>query len=204
MRRAVWALGVLACAAGCGGRSDSENGEGGGVTTCDAFTPCGGDVVGSWEITSTCIDESAAVTVGDCENTAVDYRSYEVDGGYVFDSSGNVTLTFDSEFSYVWEIPRMCLFDYTCAEIEALLTSLTGTNTGSGTIEFDASCPDAPTVCRCDVSGFITGTNSGTYTTAGSTMTVVTAESTSVQEYCIVGDNLAVQSEEGGFDLTRN
>jgi hypothetical protein len=204
MRRAVWALGVLACCvSGCGGESSFEDGDGDGrVATCNEFTPCGGDVVGSWEITETCIDPSVTVAIGDCSDTAVDYRSYEVDGEYVFDASGNVTVTFDSRFSYVWDIPRSCFSDYTCTEMETLLNS--ATSTGTSTIEFSATCPEAPTVCRCEITGSIAGTNVATYTTSGSTLTIVSADSESTQQYCVDGDDLTMRAEGGEFVLTRN
>jgi hypothetical protein len=203
MRRAVWALGALACAAGCGGQSSFEDGDGDGrVAICTEFTPCGGNVIGSWEITQTCIDPSATVAIGDCSETAIEYRSYEVDGRYVFDSSGNVTITFDSRFSYVWDIPRSCFSNYTCSQMETILNS--ATSTGSTAIEFNATCPEAPTVCRCELTGSIAGMNTRTYTTSGSTLTLVSADSTSVEEYCVDGDDLALRGESGGFTLTRN
>jgi hypothetical protein len=200
MRRAVWALGVLAGCVGCGGESTFEDGDD-AVESCDEFSPCGGNIVGSWDIVESCIDEAGVAPVEDCPNSTYRYSQYDVDGGYVFDTNGGVTATFDIRFAYVWNLPRSCVGDLTCMEIEQTLNMAT---TPDASVVFHASCPEAPSECRCDVSGSITGTNSLTYTTSGSTLTLVTSDSESTQQYCVDGDDLTMRAEGGGFVLTRN
>jgi hypothetical protein len=112
------------------------------------------------------------------------------------------TASFDVQFAYVWNVPRSCFFDLTCAEIEQAFNMATSTD--GSTVMFDASCLEASDLCRCDVQGFIAGTATGTYTTSGSTLTMFSTDSESGMEYCVGGNNLTLRAEGGGYVLTRN
>src|SRR5262245_48573265 len=82
MRSDVWAL-ALVCVVGCGGESETEGDGNEAIPTCNAFSSCGGPVVGSWDITGTCLD-SPASTVENCPDATARYSTYEADGTFVF------------------------------------------------------------------------------------------------------------------------
>src|SRR5438045_9500787 len=58
--KALFFLAGLLCVASCGGGSD-------GAGTCGAAQTCGGDIVGTWEATSSCLSASpVAFGVTEC------------------------------------------------------------------------------------------------------------------------------------------
>ena len=59
---------VAALLAGCGGSSDG----GGGGGSCGKVSPCGGSLVGTWTITSSCESVSNFTVGAECPGATID------------------------------------------------------------------------------------------------------------------------------------
>ena len=70
-----------------GGASGHAGGTGGGSASCPTVSPCGGNIVGTWKVTQTCITETADL-------------SKECTGGAGTSASANITLMFSGTVTY--------------------------------------------------------------------------------------------------------
>jgi hypothetical protein len=101
---ATLALFVLSIAA-CGGRTPPGEGDE-LAASCEAATPCGGDLLGHWEAAELCADLSHLSVLSECETSSVSnlapqiagFRSYAPDGTYesAITYGGSVTLGWPS------------------------------------------------------------------------------------------------------------
>lgn len=169
----LW-LAVLAAVSvvACGGETSSGGGSG-----CGTTTGCGGDVTGTWHVTSMCLQVSpgsvdTSSVPADCvssyeaavQSTTVQPQNYTLvmaaDGTY--QESGSVT------FSFTWSLDSKCFTAYgggslsasTCASLSSSLAS----STPSGTCTFVSNA------CRCAFTQTQTVSGTGTYRTGGTTL----------------------------------
>jgi hypothetical protein len=152
---------------------------------CDQVEPCGGDVVGTWMLT------------GGCENTAVIMMNLSTTcPGAVINSlsiSATGTLAFNSDMTYTGTgvtgtvhatetVPLSCTNATSCATVTA------GASTAT------VSCSGG-TTCTCVVTGtptggILDGNTSGTYSIAGTTLTLQNATTSDSSDYCVQGTEL--------------
>ena len=91
---------VAATAAACGGSSNSN----GGNMTCTGAA-CGGDVVGSWHASSTCIDQATvnmqflAAIMGDCPTASLSNVKVTPSGNFTFGADLTYTAALSETIS---------------------------------------------------------------------------------------------------------
>ena len=166
--------------AGCGG-------DGG---TC-GVAPCGGDVVGTWQARSACIDQATLNMeflegiMGSCPDASL--------GNVRLTPTGMVTLTADMMFTDTLSLnstmdlnfPAACTNGASCADLTEALQTLVGTSSITS-----ANCTGSGG-CTCTLTQTISTPETGTWTTSGTTLTI-TGAMTGVQTspYCVQGSSL--------------
>jgi hypothetical protein len=166
--------------------------------------PCGGDVRGTWKLTTACLnlpDAGQALTTTingqPCPGVTAANVDYSVEGALTFNSNA----TFEETLSLVAatatvSVPLSCFPGVTCAELGAQLAQDAGTGGSS------VSCTGTST-CVCTVNAIAIGdggtasafSGTGTYSTSGNTLTLTTSTDAggiaqSSDSYCVAGREL--------------
>ena len=164
-----------AVAGGCGGDTASNGG------SCGSVAPCGGDITGTWTIASICLPNSSAASVGTCAGTTLQVDSANIKGTLTF-SAGTYeeSVTGGSVVETVTE-PMTCLNGTACASVSGTSGNVSGVCAVSG-----ANC-----VCTATVTETVAAT-SGTYSIAGSMITVSSSNAAETDGYCVQGNTLTV------------
>jgi hypothetical protein len=167
--------------------------------SCDhlEFTPCGGDIVGLWEITLGCavIADEAVDPLPECSGDRAEV-TVDLTGSLEY----RADMSYSSSTSLVQDItvtlPKSCLNGAACTEL-----------TDEGDVPFE----DSGDACERTTSDADVSENTGTYTTEGDTVTLTEdgMEAQAPDEYCVDGDTLTVRhvDEDGNevyFRATRN
>jgi hypothetical protein len=170
--------------AGAGGSSGSA-GTGGSSGACLQVQPCGGNIVGSWQLTSECVDvESLQPTAQTaCVDASITAAIVSVSGNLTFNADMSYTESATTTAIFVWHFPASCLNGATCdafgsAAQQGLPAGVTFTCTG-------------PADCDCTEGTIGTGSDSGTYSTSGSVLSI-TSDTTgpATGAYCVQGSTL--------------
>lgn len=175
----VGVLAVFAGALGCGGSSDGGS--------CGTVQPCGGSVVGTWKVASTCVlDDSLFATDATdiCATATIHVNNVSATGGVTYGAdetyqdSGSITVGFQLT------IPTSCLqAGATCSDVDASFAS-------DSTVT-SHSCATSGAACVCSIVMTDPMTDSGTYSTSGTNLTTTPAGgSASTDSYCIAGGML--------------
>jgi hypothetical protein len=219
---------ALLCGACSGSSSPSTQTSGGSTGTssqvggstsngtganCTSVTPCGGDVVGSWDVTSSCLNLSGNfVSTGSglgCDTVPLT-GTLQVKGSFAFTADmqfqDNTTTTGDATVI----LDRQCLFMSgtwtTCDLIPVGIENLGFSN---------VSCVDAAGGgCTCQAKINQSGTmglivasaeNSGQYTASGNTIVTGQNPFTAVDlayPYCVANGNLTMTPKTSGMTTT--
>jgi hypothetical protein len=162
---------------------------GGGDEMCSSVTACGGDVVGTWTITSDCTPPSERYLAGHC------------DTGYAVGPPSRGTFTFGPDLTFTSDITLSgveldtwapaCFPTEQCAQLQGLLSRQA--NIISASCTRGVSC-----TCRIE-SDPVSATNAGTYTTTPEGLLTVTYKdgnlsSVGEYDYCAKGKTLTVSS----------
>lgn len=160
---------------------------------CGEVEPCGGDLTGTWVITNDCItsvgtrDEEAA----SCAGVTITVTSSSVSGTLTFNSDMTYSATsLTNRETIVLDLPESCTNGLPCSQATYNLEASSGVQSASCTGSGSCSC----TVVRA----LMPGSETGTYSTSGSTVTFVpTGGGTSVisgnaggASYCVQGSTL--------------
>jgi hypothetical protein len=199
MRRAVvcvvW-LGALAVPA-CGGSSS-----GSGSASCSGDTTCGGDVVGTWKIDAACASLSADTSgmTANCPGASIDTSGLTITGTFTFGADKTYSSSLVEGGSVHYSLPNSCLTmngqTVTCDELGTAFTS-------AGDTFSSASCKTSGANCLCDLGTKPqTTTETGTYTVAGSalTMTASTGD-VSTSSFCSKGNELHMADMDMGMTV---
>lgn len=178
-------LGVLAAmvsGVSCGGSDEG---------TCSMANACGGDIVGNWKITSSCLKVTGTFDNADCPTASINASlhatgtaSYRADMTYslAFVLSGTETIGFPATCLTVNGVTVTCdqLNQQFATNPPAGITALHCTSAGSGGCNCTTTLPDQ------------TDTEVGTYTTGAGTLTTTQAGSTPEPGggYCVQGTTL--------------
>jgi hypothetical protein len=120
-----FALAVLL--SGCGG--------GGGLSTrstayetCQKATACGGNIVGSWSIASTCVNDDLSKFTDGCPGAFAQTKDYQVTGMISYSSGSTFTLTSTRTGKVAVRYPAACLtppdgVEVTCSQLGAGLAA---------------------------------------------------------------------------------
>ncbi len=189
----IWGVVASLLVFACGGGSDSSG-------QCSNAGACGGDIQGTWKITSSCltfaIDTASSDSCPDQKVTATDLKmsgSITYGGDMTYNSSVTVDL------SVTLLVPGSCLMrdgiTLTCAQVEQGLKA--DADLGSATCS--AVGPD----CSCTlVSAPEVQMESGTYTTTASgTLTQRRASGTEddASDFCVKGSTLTLSPHDSSM-----
>jgi len=173
-------LALGASTAGCGGDSGA----------C-GVQPCGGDPVGNWHASSACADAAElnmAVLGGVmsfCSTATLSGYSVRPSGTFNIAADMTYALNLTLNLTVSINVPSSCLMGQSCALLSTALQAQVGTDGVTA-----ASCSGSSS-CTCTVTGVQTEAEMGTYTTAGTEMTLTDSTgSTDGGPYCVQGSTL--------------
>jgi hypothetical protein len=180
-------------AGGSGGASGSGGAVGTGGSSCSNVSPCGGDVVGTWAVTSSCLKvtgqaDMSSVGMG-CASAPVLGFLY-VSGTWTANANGtysdNTTTSGNEQLTLPSSCQEVSGTTVTCDLIGGVLQALG---------YYDARCGGSRG-CTCPVLVKQTGSiglvsadpqTNGTYTTSGN---VVTIDGAMKYSYCVSGSKM--------------
>ncbi len=190
-------------APGNGGNTASNGGSGaagqatGGSATCTSTAVCGGSIVGTWNVTSSCLSLSGALDGSflelGCPTVPITSGSLQVTGTWTANTDGSYVDNTVTTGSVKFNLAPACLVisnvPTTCEKVANLFTA-------SGWAS--ASCSDTSGQCSCTATANQTGgigfvsyqaAASGAYTIAGN---VLTTDSALKDSYCVAGNTLTI------------
>jgi hypothetical protein len=178
-RAAVAAL-ALAPLLGCEGGVRGE--------LCGHTQPCGGDVVGSWTVTHSCLDSGVAVAGvesvlgGSCKVLTVDSVRADEEGTITFAADLTFTASVSASGSVIVRLPPSCVAGLTCTQVgTAFMTQ--GLSEGGCTGSSSCICP----IPRQP----LTIPETGTYLAEGTTLTFrLPSDTTITRQYCVTGPTM--------------
>lgn len=187
----LWLLvGLALVIAACGGSS------GDGGAACTATKPCGGSVAGTWNVSSSCVRTGPVKPV--CPTSTEDLRGVRITGTMTFTNDSTYTRAVTISGAIVDTVPSACLaangVTPTCEEVAQAAQQ-----------SFDRSlfqslvCANARNGRGCDCTATlvpVAANQSGTYSTAGSTLDLTHDGATDTADYCVQGSQLSVTDQE--------
>jgi hypothetical protein len=185
---------------------------GGSGGTCGNTAACGGDIVGTWTITSSCV--SGSVASSSCPGETVDTANLKISGTVTYAADLTYTVNSLLSGSETLTLPLSCVNKpgattppKTCDQLGATLM---------GTISESITCTGS-SVCTCHVViSNQTSMTTGTYTTTAAGLLTETAMggSPSQNDYCVKGKTFTLsphaaaammgQSVSGTITLTKS
>jgi hypothetical protein len=183
--------------AGTGGSS------GGGQASCDDVMACGGSVVGTWTVSSSCLKLSGKLDIAaagldprSCTNPTIS-GSLQVTGTWTANADGTYTDGTTTTGDAKVELPAGCL------QISGTTTNCEGVNSPLSGVGFDSvNCQSAASGgCTCTVKIQHVGgvgllvpdpQKNGNYTTSGNTLT---ADGMAPYSYCASANKLTVSPQ---------
>jgi hypothetical protein len=183
-----YAIAIMAAAissVSCGGSAGDADRSG-----CGMASACTGNIIGNWRVTTSCVTGSG--TYGDTSCQGATLSAAVIYAG---------TATFDADMSFTVDL--VVEGTKTVSFPESCLTSGGTTVTCAQVMPPDFSCTAASEsgcTCMSPPSGGWRS-ESGTYTTSGSTLTT-DGRSTNSYQYCVNGNTLHLTPSEliTGFD----
>ena len=185
-------------APGTGGSSNVGSGgtnSGGGASSCGSLTPCGGNVLGAWNVTSSCLKLSGDMDVSlaslGCPTVPV-VGSLTTTGSFIANADGTFTDNTRTTGSATFPLSKACLsissVERSCEQISSIFQAL-----GWAT----SSCVSTNGQCNCSVTADQSGglgtlseveTTKGQYSTSGNLLTT----DDTITPYCVSGNQLTV------------
>jgi hypothetical protein len=166
--------------------------DGGG--SCASAGTCGGDVVGRWTVTNTCIRGAVSADMDTmCKDAKIVSDGLRLDGTYEFKSDRTYAVDAKMNGTMNMTFPASCLqqgsSSLTCDQLGAFFAAfgstqagLTVTCKGSSTCSCAFTFKDAPSKAT------------GTYSTSNGKLTMKSSSSTSstgeTDDYCVQGNTL--------------
>jgi hypothetical protein len=184
-------LGMCLLLDGCGGKSSGGDGGGAGgdgqasaSSICGTLTACGGSVVGTWTVSSICLDSPQGYPScpGFQHSGQLQYS-----GTITFSSSGTYISALTRSGTLVSTYPTTCLAGSTCSQLSS---SLFQPDAG-----YAGSCSSNADACVCSATYAGPEDEQGTYTIDGSSIVMSSASWGGDQgQYCVQGNQLTVRS----------
>jgi hypothetical protein len=173
---------VLVAVLGCGGGGDSS---------CGKVQPCGGDVVGAWKLQSGCALGEAAtdlIAADLCADATGDVAIVGGTAAVTFNADQSYVQTGDVEMEFHLTLPMSCFAEGgTCADLKAAYAEAMATDP-----RFKATtCAASGSACVCNIRLVLDVGESGTYSSAATSLTTRTAGGpATTAQYCVQGDEL--------------
>jgi hypothetical protein len=164
--------------------------------SCGKVQPCGGDLVGDYNVSVACYNSAALnMDIGmECPGATITLSGVGVSGSASFNADLTYTMTTTVAISARETIPASCLMmngiTLTCAQLDQAIQQVIAMNP---TVYQSARCAGSSS-CTCTFTlAPMTQTEAGTYTTSGTTMTTTASGGTSSSdEYCVQGNELHI------------
>lgn len=204
--KTVFIVGSICCCFACGDDDDDDVSQ---TPICSPVAPCGGDVVGTWDVQSFCLPPDAAeLALGDalppaCDDTFVSAEATPSGVSQVYNSDGTLgrsgTVNLHNQYRFTEacltalspEVPNVAV---ACENIAAgSFSGITLENPELWALE----CVESGGACECDGTASVDVTGTGTYTVLGSSISA----GDGAASYCISGDQLTLQAPEFGGDI---
>lgn len=163
---------------------------------CPAFSPCGGDPIGTWQYDSICIEESGieALFAAQCPGTEILSGTGTADGLVEITATQITRMITTSVTAQVAVGGDTCIG--ICAAIPSVVRDMVPGATATCVSGTDGAGNDT---CTCDVTFGSTLDETNAYTTEGNT--IVTDAGTPDErrfDYCVEGDGSLRYTEPGG------
>jgi hypothetical protein len=178
--------GTAGSSGGSTGTGGGSGAGGSGVGSCGNVEPCGGSLVGTWNVTSECINSMilAPQTQAICAQATLTDVSISVSGNLTFAADMTYTSHETGTLVITWNVPASCLTGETCDYFASMFATelpagATFTCTGSAG-------------CSCTEAALVTNDDNGMYGTTGSNLVITSAVSGQTQTggYCVQGSTL--------------
>ena len=184
----LFSVALASVASACGGGSGGS---------CGKVQPCGGDVVGNYNISGACFN-SAAINMDimvDCPGASVNYSNVHVTGTGSFNADLTYSISETVSATLSENIPVSCLSEggltITCAQLDQLLQQSLAMDPTSGVQS--AHCSGSSSCSCMFVLNSMNISETGTYTTSGTTFTTTSSTgAVSASQYCVKGSELHV------------
>jgi hypothetical protein len=189
-------------AKGGSGQSSSAGG------SCPSATPCGGDLVGTWTVSSSCLKLSGEIemtTFGAACKTAKVTGSFQVTGTFIAKANGSYLDNTVTTGEQQLELEPSCLIISStptdCNGAAGLLKGGLGLSKLECTPVSGGGCTCQGQVKQDGMMGIPSGLAStdGNYTTAGSGLTI---DGFMDYSYCVANDKLTVTPKPTGSTFT--
>jgi hypothetical protein len=169
---------------------------GGSGGSCGKVQPCGGNVVGNYNISGACFD-SAALSMeimADCAGASISISSFNVSGNASFNADMTYSITETISSASLSEmIPASCLttsgITVTCAQLDQQIQAVVAQNPDTYQ---SAHCAGSSS-CTCTFAlAPQTTSETGTYTTSGAMITTTDnlGTASAPTSYCVQGNEL--------------
>jgi hypothetical protein len=178
------ALAALSC---------SSSGSGG---NCGKGSACGGNIVGSWQITSACSTGGGSMPNSSCPGETISIDSANESGSIDFAADGTYMATISSTVKETLIVPVSCLSmggaTVTCDQFGMALSGALMQPDGGSTGTISASCSMSGANCNCSTTFAFSGqTATGTYATSGTNVTITpNGGPSTIDGYCVQGNTL--------------
>jgi hypothetical protein len=189
LKMGLAAIALVLSISACGGDDNKSGGP-----ACNAFTPCGGDVVGTWQVKDSCIQ--GKLTVKDCPTASVTFDGFKTTGTMTFNADKTGTASIATAGAMKMALPQSCLAGQTCAAVDAAVKLDLATKPMS---EFASVACSGTDPCTCVYT--FKGTPSddgGSWSTAGTVLT----QGTDQVDYCVAGQELKLKSRASGMSTS--
>jgi hypothetical protein len=174
-----WLLGVSALLVACSGSNSDGSG------SCSTIKACGGDVTGTWTISSLCTSGSIQNPTT-CAGATLNLGSVTASGTITFNGDGTETANVTENGTESAHFPASCYTEVQCDAFASALSMEDGVS--------DASCSYSGSGCSCSLKLTTQTSTTGTYQTTGSNLTVTTTGSDpETDSYCVSGNQLSLQ-----------
>jgi hypothetical protein len=163
-------------------------GSGGANTQCGA-PACGGNPVGTWTFTTSCLGVSP---ISSCTGGGVDTTGVHRAGTITFNSDGTYSTTETDTGTFILNVPTSCLgTTSTCATLQTTYQGPGYVMPPNATLS-SATCGTTATGCRCVLGALgMPLTQAGTYAVTGTTLTASSSTGgVSVDTFCVTGSIL--------------
>ncbi len=94
----------------------------GAAGSCRAFTACGGNVIGAWDVHGGCFEIDIESAVASCPGARVTMRTGRGRGRVVFGADGFAHRVADSEVDVSMVVPEICARFFSCAMLQGVLS----------------------------------------------------------------------------------
>jgi hypothetical protein len=180
-------IGAAALLAGCGG-----DGKGGVLASCGKVAPCGGSLVGTWTVSSSCDSPTNFTGGAACPAATIDESQVKVTGLLTFGADMTFATSIAQSGTLRFSVPVDCVASIgagSCDELASLISP--------GPPDATTTCTTTNATCVCALvyAGSLATNSNGTYTTAGSVLTTTDdAGYTADSSYCVQGNAIHVVS----------